>query len=70
MYKSNKVLPYPKIKNFDPNNPIHARMIENVRVLEYGRQQAKIRPVNLQNENNTKKKYQHCSQVEEEQLVI
>lgn len=70
MYKSNKVFPYLKIKNFDPNNPIHARMMENVRVIEYGRQQAKIMPANLPNESNKGKKYQYRSQGEEEQLVI
>ena len=69
MYKSNKVLPYPVIKNFDPNNPIHARMMENVRVIEYGRQNGKIMPVNLQYKSNTKKKYQHHSQEEGGQLV-
>ncbi len=59
MYRSNKVNPMPIINNFDPNDPIHARMMENVRVIEYGKQKAKIRPANLPNKNNTRKKHQY-----------
>ena len=70
MYRSKKISPMPVIKNFDPNNPIHARMMENVRVIEYGKQKAKIMPVNLPIENNKGKKHQYHYREEEEQLVI
>jgi len=70
MYKSNKVLPYPKIKNFDPNNPIHARIMENVRVIEHGIQKAKIMPVNPPNESNKGRKHQYHFQEEEELLEL
>tara|TARA_Y100001970_G_C14061186_1_gene764259 strand:+ start:543 stop:719 length:177 start_codon:yes stop_codon:yes gene_type:complete len=54
----------PVIKNFDPNNPIHARMMENMRVIEYGRQKAKITPVNPPIENNKGMKHQYRFQEE------
>lgn len=66
MYKSKKVFPLP-IKNFNPNNPIHARMMENVRAINYSKVYTKIKPAILLSENKTlKKNYQEV----EEQLVI
>ena len=70
MYRSNKVTPMLNIKNLDLNNPIHARMMENVRVVEYGRQQSKIRPANLPDKNNIEKKHQYHYLEEEEHSVI
>ena len=75
MYRSNKVSPISLIcvatrKNFDPNNPIHARMMENMRVLENGKKRVKIKPAMPQHNDNTKRVNQYHYQEEEEQLVI
>ena len=68
MYRSSKISPMQTMKNFNPNNPIHARMMENMRVFEKCKKSIKIRPAMPQHKNN-KEKYHRYQEVEE-QLVI
>lgn len=66
MYRTSKISPMLIIKDFDDNNPIHARMMENWKTIK--KTQIKIRQVIPQHSNKMVKK-QYYQEVEE-QLVL